>query len=171
MIGRADDCRGADSCVKRLQSERARTEENGCWWEWEIIKKTTTTKWKTQEANLIKKRQFYLVLSKFSLQRSLNDLVILPLCSRRSPSICSAVLSKQIIRQQNMLRLKENKTTKKNIPVWKPHQTAVTLFTCLFIYPSDSQGLDMIFIVWLLLHILSLGAVMTRIQAQQRMEL
>lgn len=72
-------------------------------------KKTTTTKWKTQEANLIKKRQFYLVLSKFSLHRSLNDLVILPLRSRRTPSICSAVLSKEIIRQQNMLRLKENK--------------------------------------------------------------
>lgn len=72
-------------------------------------KTTTTTKWKTQEANLIKKRQFYLVLSKFSLHRSLNDLVILPLHSRRTPSICSAVLSKEIIRQQNMLRLKENK--------------------------------------------------------------
>lgn len=72
-------------------------------------KKKTTTKWKTQEANLIKKRQFYLVLSKFSLHRSLNDLVILPLRSRRTPSICSAVLSKEIIRQQNILGLKENK--------------------------------------------------------------
>lgn len=60
-----------------------------------------TTKWKTQEANLIKKRQFYLVLSKFSLHRSLNDLVILPLRSRRTPSICSAVLSKEIIRQKH----------------------------------------------------------------------
>lgn len=36
----------------------------------------------------------------------------------------------------------------------------------LFIHPSDSQGVDMIFIMWLLLHILSLGAVMTRIQAR-----
>lgn len=134
MIGRVNDCRCADSCVKRLQSERAWT-ENTFWREQEIIKKKTTTKWKTQEANLIKKRQFYLVLSKFSLHRSLNDLVILPLRSRRTSSICSAVLSKEIIRQQNILVLKENK---KNIPVWKPHQTAVTLFTCLFIYPSDS---------------------------------
>lgn len=78
-------------------------------WEREIIKKKTTTKWKTQEANLIKKRQFYLVLSKFSLHRSLNDLVILPLRSRRTPSICSAVLSKEIIRQQKRYALKKTK--------------------------------------------------------------
>lgn len=99
-----------------------------------------TAKWnKTRrQGNLIKKRQFYLVLSKFSFLCSVNDLVILPFRSKPAPSICSAVLSKDVISQQNTLHLKRKPS---------PHMEA-SLDSCgiiyLFIYLSHSYNIDMI---------------------------
>lgn len=96
-------------------------------------KKEKTVKWnKTRsQGNLIKKRQFYLVLSKFSFLCSLNDLVILPLRSKPALSICSAVYGKDVTSQQNMLHLKKKK--KRNPPHMEVSSDSCSIIY-LFIY-------------------------------------